>query len=64
MPIKHAHLLLPALLVVSFSIHAEPDRELNIKIDAPSLLKSILGNEATQPLYVYLPPSYHTSTKR
>jgi S-formylglutathione hydrolase FrmB len=39
-------------------------RLLQLKIEAPSLKQNLLGDPAEQPIYVYLPPGYESSTKR
>ncbi|MEW6194997.1 MAG: alpha/beta hydrolase-fold protein [Bacteroidota bacterium] len=36
----------------------------NLNISAPSLANNILGTSVTQPIAVYLPPSYNTSNKK
>lgn len=37
---------------------------LQLKVQAPSLKGNLLGDPTEQPVYVYLPPGYETSTKR
>lgn len=37
---------------------------LQLKIPAPSLKGNLLGDPTEQPIYVYLPPGYESSTKR
>lgn len=37
---------------------------IQLKLPAPSLAGNLLGDPTTQPVYVYLPPSYKTETSR
>lgn len=43
---------------------ATTSKLLQLKIPAPSLKGNLLGDPTEQPVYVYLPPGYESSTKR
>ncbi|WP_087016395.1 alpha/beta hydrolase [Thaumasiovibrio subtropicus] len=60
--------LLPVLgllfaLLSGFAVATEA-RQIHLKIDAPSLANSVVENDLQQEIYLYLPPSYHTSEQR
>ena len=43
---------------------AAASKLLQLKVSAPSLKGNLLGDPTEQPVYVYLPPGYESSTKR
>ena len=57
-------ILSSATLSQQQSALATTSKLLQLKVPAPSLKGNLLGDPAEQPVYVYLPPGYESSTKR
>ncbi len=59
------HFLLALVIMVSSMAFGQQAGKMTlINIDAPSMANSILGEPTTQPLAIYLPPSYEKETEK
>lgn len=56
------YIIIGILLNLSFIYAQQVGKVINVSIPAPSLANNIIGEPLTQPIAVYLPPSYNNDT--